>query len=114
QPRRSAGALRRPRAPPAVSYTRALHDALPISLKATTSAESRFAAISKEVRVRVEFSKKRLQTVFPRRVGTFLTLRVKMVFMEPADRKSTRLNSSHVRMSYPGCCLKQNNDAPRP
>src|SRR5690625_5693745 len=23
------------------------------------------------------------------------------------DRKSTRLNSSHVAISYPGCCLQQ-------
>src|SRR5262252_10732532 len=36
------------------------------------SADKRFAAISKLVRVRVEASKKRLITVFPRSVGTFL------------------------------------------
>ena len=40
-----------------------------------TSAESRLAAISKVVRVRVEFSKKRLKTLLPRRSGTFLTSR---------------------------------------
>jgi hypothetical protein len=39
------------------------------------SAESRLAAISKEVRVRVEARKKRLMTVLPRRVGTFLISR---------------------------------------
>ena len=38
----------------------------------TTSAESRFPAISNDVRVRVDASKKRLMTVFPRSVGTFL------------------------------------------
>src|SRR5215471_20435332 len=42
----------------------------------TTSADSRLPAISKDVRVRVEASKKRLMTVFPRRVGTFLMGRV--------------------------------------
>ncbi len=36
------------------------------------SAERRFAAISKEVRVRVDGSKNRFTTVLPRRVGTFL------------------------------------------
>ena len=36
------------------------------------SADKRFAAISKLVRVRVEASKKRLMTVLPRSVGTFL------------------------------------------
>src|SRR5213079_1136038 len=41
----------------------------------TASAESRLAAISNEVRVRVEASKKRLMTVLPRRVGTFLIVR---------------------------------------
>ncbi len=37
-----------------------------------TSADSRSAAASKEMRVRVESSKKRLTTVRPRRVGSFL------------------------------------------
>ena len=40
-----------------------------------TSAERRFPAISKEVRVRVEGSKKRLMTVRPRSVGTFFISR---------------------------------------
>src|SRR3989442_6728986 len=30
------------------------------------------------------------------------------------DRKSTRLNSSHVRISYAGFCLKQRNPPPTP
>src|SRR5262249_17709109 len=38
----------------------------------TTSADNRLPAISNEVRVRVEASKNRLMTVFPRNVGTFL------------------------------------------
>ena len=37
----------------------------------TTSADSRFPAISNDVRVRVDASKKRLITVLPRKVGTF-------------------------------------------
>src|ERR1700741_5664746 len=40
-----------------------------------TSAESRLAAISKVVRVRVEGSKNRLNTLLPRRIGTFFTSR---------------------------------------
>jgi hypothetical protein len=39
----------------------------------TASALRRLAAISNEVRVRVEFSKNRLMTVLPRRVASFLT-----------------------------------------
>src|SRR5687768_5505298 len=41
----------------------------------TASAERRFAASSKLVRVRVDDSKKRLMTVLPRSVGTFLISR---------------------------------------
>src|SRR5687768_16983669 len=40
-----------------------------------TSAERRLAAISKVVRVRVEGSKNRLNTLLPRRSGTFFTSR---------------------------------------
>src|SRR5437764_2418289 len=44
-------------------------------LRLMTSAESRFAAISKVVRVRVEGSKNRLKTLLPRSSGTFFTSR---------------------------------------
>src|SRR5215831_15183530 len=44
-------------------------------LRLITSAESRLAAISNVVRVRVLFSKNRLNTVLPRSRGTFLTSR---------------------------------------
>src|SRR5258706_1510964 len=44
-------------------------------LRLMTSADRRLAAISKVVRVRVEGSKKRLNTLFPRRIGTFFTSR---------------------------------------
>ena len=41
----------------------------------TVSAERRFSANSKEMRVRVEASKKRLTIVLPRSTGTFLMRR---------------------------------------
>ncbi len=44
------------------------------TLTLTASAERRLAAISKEVRVRVEDSKKRLITVRPRRAGYLFDL----------------------------------------
>ncbi len=44
----------------------------PLAEKLMTSAESRLAAASKEIRVRVESSKKRFTTVRPRRAGSFL------------------------------------------
>ncbi len=46
------------------------------TLTLTASADRRLAAISKEVRVRVEGSKKRLMTVRPRSAGTFLIWRL--------------------------------------
>src|SRR5205085_7186005 len=48
------------------------------ALMLMVSAERRLPANSKEVRVRVEGSKKRLMTVRPRRVGTFLISRCEM------------------------------------
>ena len=44
----------------------------PLAAKLITSAESRLAAASKEIRVRVESSKNRLTTVRPRSAGSFL------------------------------------------
>ena len=44
-------------------------------LRLMTSADSRLAAISNVVRVRVEFSKNRLNTALPRSSGTFFTSR---------------------------------------
>ena len=44
----------------------------PLAEKLITSADSRLAAASNEIRVRVESSKNRLTTVRPRSVGSFL------------------------------------------
>src|SRR5450432_636472 len=49
----------------------------PLAEKLITSADSLLAAASKEILVRVESSKKRLTTVLPRRVGSFLIGRAK-------------------------------------
>lgn len=53
-------------------------------LRLITSADSRLPAISKDVRVRVEASKKRLMTVFPRRAGTFLISRSEIYLNDSA------------------------------
>ena len=58
---------------------------LPVAATFTVSAERRFSANSKEMRVRVEASKKRLTIVLPRRAGTFLM-----------GRSDTSLNGSAV------------------
>src|SRR2546425_589084 len=59
--------------------------ALPDAATFTVSAESRFSANSKEMRVRVDASKNRLTMVLPRSAGTFLM-----------GRSDTSLNGSAV------------------
>src|SRR5690625_5788086 len=41
-----------------------------------------------------------------------VSTRFQVLFHSPSDRKSTRLNSSHVAISYAGFCLKRT--SPRP
>src|SRR4029077_4014898 len=48
----------------------------PPALKLITSADSRLAASSNQILVRVEFSRKKFTTVRSRRAGTFLITRV--------------------------------------
>src|SRR6267142_772861 len=63
-------------------YTLSLHDALPISRPKPRTATTRRP-------------KKAPRTVYPPRRR------------ESRDRKSTRLNSSHMSISYAVCCLKK-------
>src|SRR5690606_41914526 len=81
------------RAPaPSAIYPLSLHDALPISIGGTAvgtgiNAHPRFGA--------------RVVQLLSERCGTALE--------ESPDRKSTRLNSSHVKSSYAVFCLKKKN-----
>src|SRR5690349_23551942 len=80
--------------PPSEIYTLSLHDALPIS-----------AAVAHEARDRED----------PQERGVHRGLRARQEGPAPAapvaavrrDRKSTRLNSSHVEISYAVFCLKK-------
>src|SRR3989442_14498747 len=67
-------------------YTLSLHDALPISHRRDPSAALHPAWTKRSARPRLRVG------AHPRR---------------PQDRKSTRLNSSHVRTSYAVFCLKK-------
>src|SRR5713226_3280231 len=58
------------------------------------SAESRLAAISNEVRVRVEGSKKKLMTVLPRRVGTFFIARSEISLNESDESRIVMISSA--------------------
>ena len=72
--------------------------------KLTVSALNRFSASSKLMRVRVEFSKKRLATVVSRRLGTFLMGRL-MTSLN--SRAVSRISSTSpgVRYLMPRTCL---------
>jgi len=63
------------------------------TLRLITSAVRRLAAISKVVRVRVLFSKNRLNTLLPRSSGTFLTSRsLTLTNCEAVSRMCVRMS----------------------
>src|SRR5688500_14278142 len=78
---------------------------LVFSKKSMMSAERRWAAREKLMRVRVESSKKRLTMTRPRRAGTFLTLRVETSLKESAVSRIRR-SSSAERSSSARRCLR--------
>src|SRR5450432_1372104 len=74
------------------------------TLRLMTSADSRLAAISKVVRVRVLFSKKRLNTVLPRSSGTFLTSRSAIDTNGTAVSRMRSMISAGIPSSVSRCC----------
>src|SRR3954452_1863174 len=76
----------------------------PLAETLMTSAESHLPAISKDERVRVESSKKRLTTVRPRRAGSFLTERCCTSCISAAVSNSA-VTSSRPRSSIESRCL---------
>src|SRR5436309_5173228 len=85
------------------NYTLSLHDALPIcfnDLDATLAvAEKRFATFSNDTP--------------PEEIDFFDAILVYLHVLHGLDRKSTRLNSSHVKISYAVFCLKKKKKSPR-
>src|SRR5690606_41897188 len=74
-------------------YTLSLHDALPIFSKRRYLPKINI----KEIRA----NNKRDMVPVSREAS------LKRLIVRPADRKSTRLNSSHVKISYAVFCLKK-------
>src|SRR5437868_11452133 len=72
-------------------YTLSLHDALPILVLCAGAPDT--PEIGREMTEKVEAAKK--QSPNP------------IVWIQEIDRKSTRLNSSHVSISYAVFCLKK-------
>src|SRR5690606_40179698 len=91
------------------TYTLSLHDALPISVAATFlefwADHSALMAVIDLVALQGDprFRDVRTEVVSP------FTLAAAEVIRSQQDRKSTRLNSSHVKISYAVFCLKKNN-----
>src|SRR5207253_10939084 len=95
-------------------YTLSLHDALPICANAIAEEASKTASIATAQAQKID----RLVTDLTRRVDeTSLVIQeavirparegLALVAAVKADRKSTRLNSSHVAISYAVFCLKK-------
>src|SRR3712207_7816703 len=84
-------------------YTLALHDALPISLHLESLAVARRARARPAERPGDVRAREGAE-------GDAAALRAgrRRAHLRPADRKSTRLNSSHANISYAVFCLKKN------
>src|SRR5690606_39793520 len=85
-------------------YTLSLHDALPI-LHAVSAQLRRLPALARGHRERA------VRHCAPAPAGAARARRRRsaraFAVLEPLDRKSTRLNSSHVKISYAVFCLKK-------
>src|SRR5690606_41420789 len=90
----------------AVIYSLSLHDALPICAAMTCDrlksgekvSEGRMRGVARRVRCRISPSPRPSPPQRSRRESTTAS---------GGDRKSTRLNSSHVKISYAVFCLKK-------
>src|SRR5439155_24503555 len=78
---------------PSKLYTLSLHDALPISITIGFYLSGNVLS-DPHLAQALAF-------------GMFVVLAVMMLIYVPLDRKSTRLNSSHVAISYAVFCLKK-------
>src|SRR5690606_40439365 len=85
-------------------YPLSLHDALPIYIQREHEVQRRvtFGPRMHGFRVDVEELNKRLEEGRERKEAN-----LKRLNDEYGDRKSTRLNSSHVKISYAVFCLKK-------
>src|SRR2546427_5021767 len=80
-------------------YTLSLHDALPISTMLMAGMKINVIPNAAEAQVDI----RRL----PNETREEILARIRRIVQDPADRKSTRLNSSHSQISYAVFCLKK-------
>src|SRR3712207_6889108 len=90
-------------------YTLSLHDALPISPRVEAAGQP----VPKTPQALVAFlGYGRLFLSGQPPAGPRRAMALPMVEVETADRKSTRLNSSHANISYAVFCLKKKTTHP--
>src|SRR5207253_10629067 len=92
-------------------YTLSLHDALPILFSRAEENLSgnlmRFREIEQLYQQAIDLHKKKLLETKGNEIHIPALKLKKTVPLETVDRKSTRLNSSHVAISYAVFCLKK-------
>src|SRR5437868_7448019 len=91
-------------------YTLSLHDALPISTKTASAEEpySRLAGLEGDASASTFHAPMNR----PRSAHGRMERRRGCIALQSRDRKSTRLNSSHVSISYAVFCLKKKKKLP--
>src|SRR5690606_40145925 len=99
---------------PTASCPLSLHDALPISEVEVRPTKGQIDDLAAEIREREAKGERVLVTTLTKRMAEDLTdylqqigIRVRYMHSDIEDRKSTRLNSSHVKISYAVFCLKK-------
>src|SRR5207302_8424647 len=88
-----------PAPPPPTPSPPSLHAALPLS----GSSRAGFCACAPTRDTTMAAASDTQNSTAPSRLGS----EIRMVLRNISDRKSTRLNSSHVKMSYAVFCLKK-------
>src|SRR5690625_6436465 len=83
-----------------VIYTLSLHDALPIYVGFDALPDEKIVVCGAGQAI------EQLESVRTRH-GMYRPAHTHVVALDRRDRKSTRLNSSHVAISYAVCCLKK-------
>src|SRR5699024_11543835 len=104
--------LRRDAPPPPPTSTLSLHDALPISIQLTTYAS--YAGMMRSAILPYFLERDiRLEQLTAKDIQDFYSFQLQRVSANTVihyqDRKSTRLNSSHVSISYAVFCWKKKN-----
>src|SRR5699024_12423905 len=96
------------------AYPLALHDALPICLKAANEAGKATIVMVTHDAYCASYAKQvyflkdgRIQCCLNRQESRKAFYDEIMAMLASIDRKSTRLNSSHVSISYAGFCLNR-------